>query len=96
VRIIRGGSEHLVEGGGELRIAIPDQELFRTGLFSQDEAQIASLLGDPLPNRIGGDADQVGPECLGEGSTPWRRRIAHTEDGARSTPIVASSPWILR
>ena len=49
------GGEHLVEAGGELGVPVPDQELGRAGLFGQDEAQIASLLGDPLP-RVGGDA----------------------------------------
>ena len=33
---------------------------------------------------------------LGEDSMPWRRRIAHTLEGASLTPIVASSPWIRR
>ncbi len=52
------GSEHLVEAGGELGVSVPDQERGRAGLFGQDEAQIASLLGDPLP-RDGGDAAYV-------------------------------------
>ncbi len=32
----------------------------------------------------------------GDGSMPWRRRIAQTLDGASLIPIVATSPWILR
>ena len=50
------GSEHFVEARGELGIAVPDQEVGRATLFSQDQAQIASLLSDPLSHRIGGDA----------------------------------------
>ena len=38
----------------------------------------------------------VGPVRPGEGSMPWRRRMAQTLDGASPMPIVASSPWILR
>jgi hypothetical protein len=55
------GLEHFVEAGGELGIAVPDQELGRTGLFSQGQAQIASLLSDPLSHRIGGDASHRDP-----------------------------------
>jgi len=39
---------------------------------------------------------QVEPIRLGDGSTPWRRKIAQTLDGASSMPMVASSPWIRR
>jgi hypothetical protein len=39
---------------------------------------------------------QVEPARLGDGSTPWRRTIAQTLEGASRIRIVASSPWILR
>ena len=55
------GSAHLIETRAELGIAVPDQELPRVSLLSQGEAQIASLLSDPLPHRIGGDGDEVDP-----------------------------------
>ena len=38
----------------------------------------------------------VGRVRLGDGSMPWRRRTAQTLEGTRRSPIVASSPWILR
>src|ERR1019366_2210890 len=53
--------EHLVEARGELGVPIPDQEPRRVTLLSQGEAQIASLLSDPLPHRIGGDAAHMDP-----------------------------------
>ena len=37
---------------------------------------------------------QVRPLCLGVGSRPWRRRMAHPLEGASQMPIVVSSPWI--
>jgi|SRR5450759_313353 hypothetical protein len=46
------GSEHFVEARGELRVTVPDQELRRVTLFSQDEAQVASLLGDPFTSGL--------------------------------------------
>jgi hypothetical protein len=39
---------------------------------------------------------QVGPDRRGAGSIPCRRRTAHTLEGARSMPMVASSPWARR
>ena len=39
---------------------------------------------------------QVGPDRRGEGSMPWRFRIAQTLDAAIEMPMVASSPWIRR
>src|SRR5450759_2763080 len=50
--------EHLVEAGGELGISVPDQELRLATPLGQDEAQIKSLLGDPL-HRVGGGAAQL-------------------------------------
>ena len=55
------GSEHFAEARGELGIAVPDQEVGRATLFSQDQAQIASLLSDPLSHWIGGDAAHRDP-----------------------------------
>jgi len=51
--------EHLVEAGGELGISVPDQELRLATLLGQVEAQIKSLLGDPLHHRVGGGADNA-------------------------------------
>jgi len=39
---------------------------------------------------------QVGPFCVGDGLMPFRRKMAQTLEGAKTTPIVASSPWIRR
>jgi hypothetical protein len=42
------------------------------------------------------NSGQVGPELLGAGPVPCRRKMAHTLEGASRTPMVASSPWIRR
>lgn len=47
---------------------------------------------DPDPR----NSIHVSPFRRGEGSMPWRRRMAQTLDGASRIPIVASSPWIRR
>ena len=39
---------------------------------------------------------QVGPDLRGDGSMPWRFRIAQTLEGAIAMPMVASSPWMRR
>jgi hypothetical protein len=56
-------AEHLVEAGRELRVSISDQELGLSGTVGQYEGQVAGLLGDPLPHRIGGDAREVDAGC---------------------------------
>jgi hypothetical protein len=42
------------------------------------------------------NSGQVGPELLGAGPVPCRRKMAHTLEGESRTPMVASSPWIRR
>ena len=39
---------------------------------------------------------QVGPDLRGDGSTPWRFRIAQTLEGAMAMPMVAMSRWMRR
>ena len=43
------GGKYLVEARRELGVAVSDQELDRAHSIREDEAQIAGLLGDPLP-----------------------------------------------
>jgi hypothetical protein len=43
-----------------------------------------------------GEKDRVGPDLRGDGSMPWRFRIAQTLEGAMTTPVVASSPRMRR
>ena len=45
-------AEDLVEGGGELGVAIVEQELHRERAFSDLPGQVASLLGDPVAGRM--------------------------------------------
>ncbi len=55
--------QDLVEGGGELRVAVTDQELDRRGLAVQVHQQVASLLGHPRAGgvrRDAGNADAPG------------------------------------
>jgi len=42
------------------------------------------------------NSDQLGPDRRGEGSMPWRFKIAQTLEGAITMPIVVSSPWMRR
>ena len=44
-----GAGEDGVEGGGELRIAVADQEPELLGAVAEVDQQVAGLLGDPLP-----------------------------------------------
>ena len=50
--------EHVVEGAGELRVPVADEELQWPMLEHQ---QVAGLLGDPGAVRVGGRAGQVDP-----------------------------------
>ena len=43
-----GAGEDGVEGGGELRIAVADQEPELLGAVAEVDQQVAGLLGDPL------------------------------------------------
>jgi hypothetical protein len=58
------GAEHLVEAVGELRVSVPDEKPGCSAAFGQDERQVASLLGDPLPHRVGSDAREVDPPSV--------------------------------
>ena len=53
------------------------------------------------PSQEGGrlgseELTQVGPDLIGEGSMPWRFKMAQTLDGASRMPMASSSPWIRR
>ena len=39
---------------------------------------------------------QVGLLRIGAGSMPFLRKMVQTLEGARTTPILANSPWIRR
>ena len=41
------GTEDLVEAGRELRVPVPDQELYCSGALGEVPAQVAGLLGRP-------------------------------------------------
>src|ERR1019366_10520027 len=49
------GTEDLVEAGRELRVPVPDQELDCSGALGEVPAQVAGLLGHPLPHWVGGN-----------------------------------------
>jgi len=130
--------EDSVEGGGELGVAIADEELDGVRLLGELDRNVAGLLGHPTSDRVRRDAGdphetrvvvdghedvepaeedlvgwkrlhaisplawvarnsvQVGPDLRGDGSMPWRFRIAQTLEAAMTMPMVASSPWMRR
>ena len=55
------GVEDLVEAGGELGVAVAEQEAGLESAVLKPPGQVPSLLGHPLPGRVGGDAGEVGP-----------------------------------
>ena len=42
----------------------PDEELGCSGALAKIRGEVASLLDDPLPRRVGGDASQVDPSSV--------------------------------
>src|ERR1035437_2213740 len=55
------GAEYLVEAGRELRVSVPDEELGCPRSACEVAGEVASLLDDPPPRWVGGDASQVDP-----------------------------------
>ena len=53
------GGEHGVEGGGELAVAVADQEPEAPVGVVEVHEQVARLLGEPCSGRVGGDAEDV-------------------------------------
>jgi len=53
------GGEDSVEGCGELGVAVPDEELGATADVVEVHKQVASLLGQPGPGGMRGDAEDV-------------------------------------
>ena len=74
--------EHGIEGGGELGVAVADEEPEAPIGLVEVHEQVAGLLGEPLPGGVGGDAQDMdaagGPLRRGEGSIPVERRIFQT------------------
>ena len=56
-----GAGEHGVERGGELAVPVADQELELLGAIAELHQQVAGLLRDPVPGRVGGYAAEVHP-----------------------------------
>jgi hypothetical protein len=54
-----GATEHRVEGGGDLAVAVADQEPILGGVVAQVHERIARLLGDPGACRLGRDPRDV-------------------------------------
>jgi hypothetical protein len=53
------GAEHLVEGGGELAVAVVDQKPDWLGPVDEGLDDVPCLLGRPLTCRVRGDARQL-------------------------------------
>src|ERR1035437_1004283 len=53
------GGEHLVEAGGELRVAVSDQEPERPTLLGEIPCEVAGNLGDEGAGRMIGDPEDV-------------------------------------
>jgi hypothetical protein len=54
-----GAGEHGVEGGGELAVAIADQEPEPADAVVEVHEQVTGLLGDPGPGGVGSDPGEV-------------------------------------
>jgi hypothetical protein len=52
-------SEDLVEGGGELGVAVPDEETEGAGPVAEVHEQVAGLLRGPRADRAGGYAEDM-------------------------------------
>ena len=55
------GAEDFVEGAAELRVAIVDQQSELRLMLAQLHGEVASLLGDPRPVRVGCAGDELEP-----------------------------------
>src|ERR1017187_5905362 len=53
------GGEHLVEPGGELGVAVSDQEPERPSVFGEISGEVPGNLGDKGPGRMIGDPEDV-------------------------------------
>ncbi|MEV4518582.1 hypothetical protein AB0K00_57710 [Dactylosporangium sp. NPDC049525] len=74
------GGEDRVEGGGELRIVIAEQEPEPVGALVEADEQVPCLLRDPGTGRVCGDTDDVDvaggeldEEQYGDPFQRWRR-----------------------
>src|ERR1039457_3078841 len=56
-----GGLEDGIDGRGEVRSAVPDQETEVPESLAEVEGQVAGLLHRPVARRVGGDAADVHP-----------------------------------
>jgi len=56
-----GGLEDGVEGAGEVRAAVTDQESEVLGPLAKVQGEVAGLLHGPLAGRVGGDPSRVHP-----------------------------------
>src|SRR5213595_658465 len=54
-----GGGEHRIEDGGELRVAVAQQEPEPGGATVEVHEQVTCLLGDPGAGRVDGNAGDV-------------------------------------
>jgi hypothetical protein len=54
-------TEDVVEGAGELRVSIANKEAHSSAPPAQHQAQVAGLLGNPSPIRVGGHAGHMDP-----------------------------------
>ena len=54
-----GADEDCIEGPGELAVPVTDQEPEPVGSIAEIHEQVAGLLSDPGPGRVGGDPGDV-------------------------------------
>ena len=78
-----GADEYSVEGGGELGIAIADQEPEPVGVVAKVHEQVASLLGDPAGG-VGADPGEVHTAAAVSGATD--ASTASSSDSATASP----------
>jgi hypothetical protein len=70
------GGEHRVEGSGELRVPVPDQEPKSVDPITEIRDQVAGLLRGPLGRRVGRDVEDMYPAGWRSPSRPARTAFA--------------------
>ena len=91
------GGEHLVEAGGELRVAVSDQEPGRPTVLGEISCEVAGNLGDEGPGRMIGDTeDVVKGTNTWIGPLSWRSSVSSDIIGRCLDPLALCCVGLVR